>query len=405
LNLKNAVLMERAGAATNPNAKILVCVSAGEASGDAYAARLIQAIQDEWCEIPGLPALEFGGLAGTRTQKLGVNLIQNTSQWGAMGITQAARIFLRVLGSLLRAKRFLSGNPPGLFVPIDFGYANIKLARHAKKTGWKVLYFVPPGSWRRDRQGRDLPYVTDAIATPFDWSERILKHAGCNVFWFGHPIKQLIAEERQIVANKCLRSETLLAILPGSRDHELEANLPLIAKAIEGIDCPLEFVLAPSFNPAVFKQAWKRLSSREATFTIGQAANVLLRARAAIVCSGTATLEAALCGCPMVVIYELPKILKAEMKIRYFQRPKFISLPNIMLDRKAVPEYVEMNGIPPEVVRQQLQLLLPDGEAREAQLEAFEELDQLLGPDDAIDRTARLAMSMLREIASGTHVH
>jgi lipid-A-disaccharide synthase len=328
---------------------------------------------------------------------LGVDLIQNTSQWGAMGISQAARIFLRVCGSLLRTKKFLSSNPPGLFIPIDFGYANIKLARHAKKIGWQVLYFVPPGSWRRDRQGKDMPFVTDAVVTPFDWSERMLKAAGTNAFWFGHPIKQLIDEERTKIANHCQRSTTLLAILPGSRDHELEANLPLIASAIEGIDFPIEFVLAPSVDPETFKQTWKRLSTHPATYTLGQAANVLLRARAAIVCSGTATLEAALCDCPMVVIYELPKILKAEMRIRWFKRPKFISLPNIMLDRNAVPEHVEMEGISPAIVREQIDILLRDGPEREAQLEAFAELNRLLGPSDAIDRTAQLAISMLKQ--------
>jgi lipid-A-disaccharide synthase len=379
---------------------VLVCVSAGEASGDAYAARLIEAIRQEWGNSPDRPSIVFGGLAGTRTQNVGVDLIQNTSQWGAMGITQAARIFLRVLGSLLKTKKYLSSNPPGLFIPIDFGYANIKLARHAKRIGWKVLYFVPPGSWRRDRQGVDMPYVTDLVVTPFDWSAKMLRESGANVYWFGHPIKQLIEEERQNIANKCKRSENLLAILPGSRDHELEANLPLIAKALEGIDCPIEFVLAPSFDPEEFKQTWKRLSDKPATFTIGQAANVLLRARAAVVCSGTATLEAALCGCPMVVIYELTKILKAEMKLRFFKRPRFISLPNIMLDRSAVPEYVEMNGIPPEVIRQHIVELLRDGKERETQLVAFDELNQILGPSNAIDRTACLATSVLQEIVS-----
>jgi lipid-A-disaccharide synthase len=392
--------MEKTVAATNPDSKILVCVSAGEASGDTYAARLIQAIRDGWAQIDGMPSLEFGGLAGTRTENLGVKLIRNTSQWGAMGFTQAARKYLLVLRSWFKCKHFLLNNRPGLLIPIDFGFANIRLARHAKRGGWKVLYFIPPGSWRRDSQGQDMPFVTDAVVTPFDWSEKILRDLGANAFWFGHPIKQLIAEESKSLDKACSRSDNLLAILPGSRDHELDSNLPLVAKIVEGLDCSLEFVVAPSFDPKKFEQRWKRLSNRPATFTVGQSANVLLRSRAAIVCSGTATLEAALCNCPMVVIYELPAILKYELKVRFYQRPKYISLPNIMLDRDAVPEYVEYHGIPPDKVRQQVQLLLPDGEARSAQLREFEDLAKLLGPSDAIDQAAKLAISMLQEIAA-----
>lgn len=396
MSLKSGELTESMAAATNLK-PLEICVSAGEASGDAYAARLIEVLRDRWSlEHGGADKLHFGGLAGSRTETLGVQLISNTSSWGTIGVTPAIRIFFRAMGILFKTKNYMSSRRPGLFVPIDFGFGNIKLARCAKKLGWKVLYFVPPGSWRRDRQGSDLPMVTDAIVTPFDWSQKLLSDSGATAYWFGHPIRQIIEEQRQVFQdNGGVRDS--LAILPGSRKHEVEANLPLVARAVAGLECPLEIGVAPNIELEDFKSRWKALSPIPAVFTVGKTADVLLRARAAIVCSGTATLEAALCHCPMTVIYELPRIMRLEATLRRLKRPQFIALPNIMLDRLAVPEIVDMN-ISSDLVHEKTRTLLAGGPDRQLQLDAFSELETLLGPSDAINRTAELAACMLAEL-------
>jgi len=394
-----------------------VFISAGEASGDAYGAALIR--QMRHLAEPS-DTLQFEGVGGARMRKEGARLYADSSKWGAISITQAVRVGFRILGKLQGVKKYLRQGPSGLFVPIDFGFANIRIARYAKKYGWKVLYFVPPGSWRRNSQGKDLPEVTDAVVTPFEWSAEILNKMGAKAYWFGHPIKQLIEEAGPLPSAE----RTSIAVLPGSRHHELEMNLPLIADAVQGkigdwksanvpgvsyerlsapekpIPDTLEFALAPTVDLEAFKATWHRLApGRNDVFAVNDTYGVLQRAKIGIICSGTATLEAAICRCPMVVVYQISPAMRREAKMlmNVFRQkaPKFIALPNIIVDRLIVPELAKRDGVRPAELREWLDRLLDDPEICERQQREFEELDLLLGPSDAISKTATLAISLI----------
>ena len=364
-----------------------VFFSAGEASGDAYAAAMVTELK----RINGTSSpLTFLGIGGKRFRDAGGATVADSSQWGAVSIIESLKVYPRVVRGYYRAKRFLKKSGPGLFIPIDFGFVNTKLARHAKYSGWTVLYFAPPGSWRRDKQGRDLPQITDAVATQFSWSEELLKKSGANAFWFGHPIRQLL-RDRGVGYAPAASNE--IAVLPGSRTHEIKQNLPILAKALTE---PVEFALAPSVNLDQFKADWANLAPNRSgdRFTQGDVYSVLTRCKAAVVCSGTATLEAAMCRCPMVVIYKLSKVSEVEAKLIGFKIPEFVSLPNILLQRRAVPELIQTNATP-ENIRRELDSLLTDPEVRAAQITAFEELDSMLGAEDAITKTAELALKMI----------
>ncbi len=325
-------------------------------------------------------------------------MVARSSNWGAMSVTQAARVYFRVLVGFRAAKRELASGKPGLFIPIDFGYANIRLARHAKGHSWKVMYFIPPGSWRRDRQGADLPDVTDEIVTPFPWSAELLNKAGGHASFFGHPIKQLMAQAAKNGGDRTQGEQ--IAILPGSRKHEISEVLPPIAKAVKRLakdrSFVVEFAVAPNLGAGAVRSVWTKLAPDRHgdKFTEGDVPGVLQRSRAGIVCSGTATLQAALMGCPMVVVYRLSPMMLAETRLLRIQRPKFFALPNILLDRPAVPELLQ-DEASPEAICSSLEPLLAPTPERKAQLAAFHELDQLLGPMDAITRAARLALSMV----------
>jgi len=366
-----------------------VFVSAGEASGDAYAGAITREL-NRLSSQQGTQPLSISGIGGPRFREAGGKIIADSSRWGAISILQALKVVPKVLASYYRAKWAIRRLKPGLFIPIDFGYANIRLARHAKGLGWKVLYFVPPGSWRRDRQGKDLAALTDQISTPFSWSAEILAQNGCNVHWFGHPIKQLLKERG--VGQAPDHSERI-AVLPGSRNHEIEMNLPLLVKVTE----PIEFGLAPSTDLEAFKAKWAKIAPGRTNdlFTLGDVYGVLTRSRAAIVCSGTATLEAALCRCPMVVIYRLGKSAEVEAKIVRFKLPRFVALPNMLLERELVPELIQ-SGATVDTVATEIHGLLTDPERRQNQLRGFEELDLMLGESQAITKTAELALSMLK---------
>lgn len=339
--------------------------------------------------------MTFEAIGGPKLKAVGVTIHADSSHWGAISIAQGIRVGFGILPHYWRVKRLLKKGSPGLFIPIDFGFANIRLAAHAKKQGWKVLYFVPPGSWRRQKQGKDLPQITHEIVTPFEWSAEMLNKMGAKAHWFGHPIKQLLQRSQARQADHGERKT--IAVLPGSRIHEVEHHLPLIAKVVgDHIDGQLEFALAPALNVEEVKQVWNRLlPGRNDLFTVADTSGVLQRAKAGIVCSGTATLEAALCHCPMVVVYILSPAMIREAKLLRIRRPRFVSLPNIILDREVVPEYAGVEFVDPVEVRAGLQAILAGGDALDIQMKAFEELDTLLGPDDAITKTAELALRMM----------
>lgn len=360
-----------------------VFLSAGETSGDAYAAALVR-------EMRKLGLDGFEGVGGPRLRAEGAEIISDSSEWGAISIVQALGVVPKALGGYYRAKRALGKGRPGLFIPIDFGYANIRLARHAKNRGWKVLYFIPPGSWRRDKQGRDLPLVTDAIVTPFSWSAEILNRMGAKAHWFGHPIKQLLGDS--LASSEPGEG---LAVLPGSRGHEIEANLPLLAEALREWPERLEFALAPTASKDAVMAKWRELSGRtEDRFTVSDTAGVLHRSRSAVVCSGTATLEAALCRRPFVVIYRITESMRREAALLRIKRPKYVALPNILLDRFAVPELVDTEATA-DALRKALSEVNKEGLIRQGQLSSFEDLDLLLGASDAISQAAALAYQII----------
>lgn len=413
---------------------------AGEASGDAYAAELFRALQrhdafspqrladglicdfaDSLSDIPlsypgphtrdlaapyeaeslrqavvqdiecgsiepgRLMTESVAGIGGRRLREAGVGIIDDSSNWGAVGILESLMVAPRVARGYRIARSLIRATKNGLFIPIDFGFINVRLAREAKLNGWKVLYFVPPGSWRKDKQGSDLPAVCDAIVTPFDWSQKILADMGANAHFFGHPIKDLVAR------SQFAGERSGLALLPGSREHEVAHNLPVLAEVARQLRLPVKIAVAPNLDPHTVQQAWQQVGGTEAEFLHGTY-QVLQSCTAAVVCSGTATLESALCKTPLVVVYRGSKLMELEYHIR---RPKIdhISMTNILLDRRAVPELIQWDATP-EGVLKELEPLLTETSARAQQLSAFDELDALVGPAGCFERTAELALSL-----------
>lgn len=343
-----------------------------------------------------VPPLTYKAIGGSKSKGAGVPLVADSSNWGSIGIVQVFRSLWPATIGFRRAKQELEQGKPGLFIPIDFGYFNIRLARHAKRAGWKVLYWMPPGSWRRDKQGNDLPGIADEIVTPFPWSAEILNEMGGKCHWFGHPLKQLIRESGVGVTR---RAGNVIAVLPGSRRHEIELNLPLIVEAVRGtVGIELEFGLAKPADKEEVERIWSKVAPERTVdkFLVGQTRQVLSRANSAIVCSGTATLEAALCRCPMVVVYRVSRGMAMQAKIAGF-KPEFVSLPNILLQRQAVPELVNENAVA-SLLRVEIEKVHRDDQTRDAQIAAFDEIDMLAGSDDAITRTAQLALDLIRAI-------
>ncbi|MDQ2986087.1 MAG: hypothetical protein M3R13_05130 [Armatimonadota bacterium] len=363
-----------------------ILISTGEASGDAVGAKLLEEMR----------MLGFSGKAyavgSTRLREAGAEIIADSSTWGALGVYQAVKKAPRLLAGGFGVKKWVKANMPDMVVAIDFGFMNVRLCRHAKKLGIKTFYFLPPGSWRRDRAGGDLPNICDRIATQFTWSERLLREKGANVEWVGHPVRQMVGKV------PLMQDRTLLAVLPGSRRHEIELNLPVMARAVGLLGhlggLRVRIACAPNTDALWVSGLWSRNCAVPAEISRDGAVNALREARAAIVCSGTATLEAAVCKTPMVVVYVLDRLMVAEAKLI---RLKFdyIAQPSILLNRLVAPELFYVNATPERIAEEIRPLLIQGSTAQKQQLGDFEEIDALLGPDDAITRAAKIAIDLL----------
>ncbi|MGI8924367.1 MAG: lipid-A-disaccharide synthase [Fimbriimonadales bacterium] len=361
-----------------------VLISTGEASGDSVGAELLKEMRRQ-----GFNG-EFFAVGGRKLEAAGAHLIGDSSTWGALGVYQALKMAPKLLIGAWEVSKWLESNTPDLVIAIDFGYMNVRLCRKAKKLGCRVLYFMPPGSWRRDRQGTDLARVADSIATPFSWSADMLRKAGANVEWVGHQVLQMAGEAPE-------GERDVLAILPGSRKHEIELNLPVFARAVallgEMAAKPV-IVAAPNADSDMLGRLWNRHCPMKAEVSRAGPYGTLKRSRAAIICSGTATLEAAVCRTPMVAAYVLDPLMILEAKLIRL-KVDFIALPNILLERRAVPELYHPNASS-ETIATETSKLLRDSTERQAQLDDFEEIVRMLGPNDAITRTAKMALELIQ---------
>lgn len=339
--------------------------------------------------------LGFDGTAyavgSVRLREAGAKIIADSSTWGMLGVYQAFKKAPRLIAGGLGVFRWIKLKRPDLFIAIDFGFMNVRACKVAKKAGLRTFYFLPPGSWRKDRAGDDLPRIADKIATQFPWSAELLKKKGADAEWVGHPVKQMVGRMGD-------ESRSVLAVLPGSRRHEIELNLPVMARALQLLEADvqgLEIVIAcaPTADADWVSSLWARHCSLPVTVTKDGALNALRKAKAAIVCSGTATLEAAICKTPMVVVYVLDKLMVAEAKLVRL-RFDYIAQPSILLNRLVAPELFHVNATPARIAGE-LKPLLSETETRSKQLSDFAEIETLLGPDDAITRAAGIACGML----------
>lgn len=375
-----------------------VFLSAGEASGEALGAALVTRMRD--LAANGGARLSFEGIGSSQMEAAGVRLVANSKDWGAISITESAKVSARCIRGFRLAKAVLRQGKPGLFIPIDFGFFNVRLERIAKAAGWKTLYFMPPGSWKRrtvtaGSKPSDLAVLSDAVVTPFDWSKEHLQAQGANVFWFGHPVLELLeAAQDQAAPRPEGDRERFLAVLPGSRSHELKANLPLFAESIPS-DMRAKFVVAPTLNPASLEAEWRRLAPhRRDEFIQEPALSVLGRAHAAVIVSGTASLEAAVAGCPMAVVYRLTPLMSFEVRLIGFKRPPLVALPNIILNERVIPELVAIEATA-AACREVIDRIWNDDAARQGQTDAFTEIKVRLGGRTAIADTAALALELL----------
>ena len=369
-----------------------ILISAGEASGDMYAARLAAALRQR------TEAALFG-MGGAGMREAGVEVITDYSEVSVVGITEV----LRKLPSLRRAMRRLvtevKHRQPPLAILTDFPGFHLRLARKLRRLGVRNVYYICPQfwAWRPWRVNLVRRRFAQALCI-FPFEEKFYADAGVRVKFIGHP---LVGEVRATQSREdfCRSlgldpSKRVIAVLPGSRPAELGQHLPVLRAACARIqeDLPVHFVLAAAAGCPMESLRGDWPNGLPFVIVEGRTYDALAAADAAIVSSGTATIEAALLDTPMVVIYRVTPLTAALAKP--LVRTPYFSMVNLVAGRPVVAELIQ-NDFTPDRVAQQTLLLLRDSRARNELRVGLADVRSRLGPPGAVERAADAIVRLL----------
>jgi len=366
-----------------------ICVVAGDPSGDAHAAALVQALTRR------APELAVAGLGGPALRQAGVSLFDDLTQAAAIGPFDAARHLKRFLEAKRSLEAHLRAHRPNLMLLVDFGDFNLPvIAPLAKRYGIPVVYFISPQLWAWGRwRLRYVRRYVDRMLVLFRFEEEFYRRHGVAATWVGHPLKDqmkptlsLQEAATQLGLNPWRRT---VGLLPGSREREVSRHLPLLLAAARHIAWQMpgvEFIVprAPSI-PAQWLTRSVRQSSCRIHVAEGPLPNALQLMQAAIVASGTATLEAALGAVPMAVVYRASWL--TYLGARLVLRIPRIAMVNVVAERQVVPEFVQARARPKGLAAA-IVTLLRDEERAERMRRELREVGEQLGPPGAIDRAA-----------------
>ncbi len=371
-----------------------ILISAGEASGDMYAARLAAALRAR-------ADVQWFGLGGPQMREAGVELVADCSEVAVVGISE---FFRRVPAGWRVLRRLVAAaaqRRPALAVLVDSPALNLRLARRLRRQGVRNVYFICPQFWAwRPWRARLLKRRVERALCIFPFEEKFYRDAGVRAEFIGHPLVDQVRPKMsraEFIARHGLKAgSAILALLPGSRLGELERHLSPMLEACRRIQqraaVPTEVVLAvaPGLAPA---QVSRCLPSDVAVHLVENAAyDALAAADVAVVSSGTATVEAALLGTPMVVVYRVSRT--SAFLARRLVRAPFFAMPNLIAGKRVVPELMQ-EEFTPERVAEEVCRLLASLAAREQMKRDLAGVRSKLGSSGAIERAAEIIANML----------
>jgi lipid-A-disaccharide synthase len=378
---------------------IPLLISAGEASGDMYAARLAAALQKRL-------DVRLFGMGGPQMRAAGVDVITDYSEVSVVGITE----ILSHLPSLIRAMRHLvseaAKRKPPFAILTDFPGFHLRLARKLRPHGVRNIYYICPQFWAwRPWRVRVVRRRFAQALCIFPFEEAFFGGAGVPTKFIGHPlvgnVRPTQTREEFCRQHNLDASQPIVAILPGSRHAELAQHMPVLREACALIHAqrPAQFVLAAAAHSNIneLQSGWN--AALKITVVESQTYNALAAADAAIVSSGTATVEAALLDAPMVVVYRVTPL--TALLAKPLVRTSYFSMVNLIAERRVVPELIQKDFTPEKVAEATLRLL-NDPRAREELRLGLAEVRKRLGPPGAVDRAADAIAALLSGVAGNT---
>ncbi len=380
---------------------------AGEASGDEHAARLVAAIKER------APGLEFFGIGGEALAAQGVRLLCPASELAVVGLSEVAGRLGAVLRALRDVGRALKNSKPALAILVDFPDFNFWVARLARYYQVPVMYYISPQVWAwRSYRVRTLARLVDRLAVIFPFEADFYRERGVPVTYVGHPLLETLARPEargSWLAGAGLDPGRLtVALLPGSRTGEIEGHLPgmLEAAALIRRAVPASQFLLPVASTAPWELVQRLVGDFENGLQAqgqvglilkiiqGQSFQVLAAAHLALVASGTATLEAALAGTPMVIVYRVSPL--TFRVARWLVRVPHVGMANLLAGERLFPELIQEDFTPERLAREALGWI--EGRRRLAALgPGLARIVKSLEGLDASQGAARVALELMAE--------
>jgi len=365
---------------------------AGEASGDLHGSNLIKQLKQQQSDI------QCRGWGGDLMQNAGMHLVKHIKELAFMGFAEVVANLPTILSNFKQCKQDILSFKPDAVVLIDYPGFNLRMAEFCKKNGIKVFYYISPQiwAWKKNRVFKIKKYVDEMfVILPFE--KQFYADYNFDVHYVGHPLLDAISQFKEEKPNSLFSSEKpIIALLPGSRSQEISVMLPVMLNATkEFSNYQIIIAGAPSKDENFYKPFIQNYPNVSLVFN--KTYELLSQATAALVTSGTATLETALFKVPQVVCYKgglvSYHIAKRLIKVNY------ISLVNLILDKEAVKELIQ-NDFNEKQLKQELMAVLPNGSKRESVLKNYETLAQLLGEGGASENVANLMLKTLKNASA-----
>jgi lipid-A-disaccharide synthase len=373
-----------------------IFISAGEASGELYGALLARSLSHGFA--PKGETAELWGMGGPRMAAAGVEIVVRSEDMAVMGFTEIVRHLPRIYREFRKLERAIRQRRPTVAVLIDFPEIHFRLAQVFHRLGIPVIYFVSPQLWAwKPKRIKQVQRYVQRMLVIFPFEEKYYRDRGVEAEFVGHPLADLpppsVTREQFAAENGLDAARIWIGLLPGSRLKEIEANLPEMLKAARALLSPgpahadpeasYEFLipLAPTLDASQRKVVQRIVADKGADLplrlisdfgaegagcpTAGGARAALFHARASVVASGTATVEAALIGNPFVVVYRVSRLTYAIA--RRLVKVPHVAMANLIAGKRVVPELIQQDFTAANIV-QHLSQLLPDGPARESMM-------------------------------------
>lgn len=371
-----------------------VMIIAGEASGDLHGSKVVRAMNDRHDD------LAFYGIGGQALKNAGVKILVDAAELSVVGITEAVANARKLLGGISAAKGFLKTRRPDLLILIDFPDFNLRVARSAKKLDIPVLYYISPQIWAW-RQGRvkKIKRLVDHMAVILPFEATFFEKADIPVTFVGHPLLDIAARPDEKMTESNRSNGPVIGLLPGSRHGEVRRHLPAMidsARILTERIPNVEFIVSAAATidrSFIESMLADQADGIDIAIETGDVQRIFDRSTLVVAASGTVTLEAAIAGVPMVVVYKVSP-LSAWLGRRLI-RVDYVCLVNLIADELIVPELLQEDASP-ETIAGKVGEILSDSTKLDRMHRDLLDLHDKLGGTGASKRVGDIALGMLK---------